>query len=106
MTAAQLMRPVMATGIASTRPVAKRLVRQRPLLLPKLPVPAAPVSRIGAIFGQSTAALPRIVPKYEIPHPAIEPLPEKVVIPEGDEDWSAVVVGKLMFFFLLIIIRT
>ena len=97
-TAAQLMRPVMATGIASSRPLAKRPVRQPPLLLPKLPVPASPAPRIGSIIGQSTG-LPRVVPKLEIPHAAIEPLPEKVVVPEGDEDWSAVVVGKFIFCF-------
>ena len=104
-TAAQLMRPVMATGIAGSRPLAKRPVRQQPLLLPKLPVPVNQALKSGAIIGQS-AGLPRVVPKHEIPHAAIEPFPEKVVVPEGDEDWSAVVVGKFIFCFLLSIIHT
>ena len=96
-TATQLMRPVMATGIASSRPtLAKRPMRQQPLLLPKLPVTPSPASRSGPNIGQP-AGLPRIVPRHEISHATIEPLPEKVVVPEGDEDWSAVVVGKGKF---------
>ena len=95
-TAAQQMRPVMATGIASSRPPARR-----PLLLPKLPVPVASALKSGAVIGQ-TASLPRVIPKQDVPQViSIEPLPEKVVVPERDEDWSAVVVGKCTFSFAL-----
>ena len=95
-TAAQQMRPVMATGIASSRPPARR-----PLLLPKLPVPVASALKSGAVIGQ-TASLPRVIPKQDVPQViSIEPLPEKVVVPERDEDWSAVVVGKCNFSFAL-----
>ena len=95
-TAAQQMRPVMATGIASSRPPARR-----PLLLPKLPVPVASALKSGAVIGQ-TGSLPRVIPKQDVPQViSIEPLPEKVVVPERDEDWSAVVVGKCTFSFAL-----
>ena len=95
-TAAQQMRPVMATGIASSR-----LPSRRPLLLPKLPVPVASALKSGAVIGQ-TASLPRVIPKQDVPQViSIEPLPEKVVVPERDEDWSAVVVGKCKLSFAL-----